>query len=319
MSSSQNSRLTLGVDIGGTKTLVGIVDRDGGVLDSVRAATPADAGAEAILDTVARLVAGLRATAPAAVLACGVGSAGTISDAGTVLSATDHLAGWTGTDLVSELEARLDLPAVAVNDVHAAALGESWAGYPSAADRSLLVAVGTGIGGALIVGGKLVRGANGAAGSIGHVRTVRSEARVCSCGGVDHLEAYASGPGMELTYRELTHTDRRVSLREIGVLADGGEREAASVLREAAELLGDSLADAACLVDPGVVFLAGGVLGLGARFIEPVQRRVADRLGTPPLNPEVRPATLGSDAALVGAGLLAQRLLDGAELDALFA
>ena len=134
----------------------------------------------------------------------GIGAAGVIDPAtGTVVSATDSLPGWAGTDLVSELSARTGLAVRAVNDVHAHALGESVAGASRGSASSLLVAAGTGIGGGFITDGHLLTGRNSAAGHIGHVPSAAAAGLDCPCGGTGHVEAIASGPAILATYRRL--------------------------------------------------------------------------------------------------------------------
>jgi glucokinase len=311
MPESLEKRLVLGVDIGGTKTLVGLIDPAGRVVSYTRTMTPASDGPDAILDRVAHLATELVQSSTHPALACGVGSAGTVDADGMVVASTTHLRDWAGTDLVGGLRKRLGLPTVALNDVHAAALGESWAGGSGGAGRMLYVAAGTGIGGAIVTDGRLLRGAHGAAGSIGHMATNLEVGRLCSCGAIDHVEAFASGPGIELSYRETTGTDGRVPLREIGLRAINGEAAAASAITDAASLLGAALADAVCLVDCESVVLGGGVLGLGEIFVDPLRRRVGQRLRTQHLEPRVSVVSLGNDAAMVGSGLLAHRLLGG--------
>src|SRR5699024_1930417 len=231
--------------VGGTKIRAGsVID---GALGHVRTVpTPASAGAQAILDTIAKATAAVitetetgrgaengtdrdapagHATAtvtgsgagPGASVSqwrIGVGAAGVIDPvAGTVVSATDSLSGWAGTRLVAELEARTRLRVRAVNDVHAHALGEAAAGASRGTDSSLLVAAGTGIGGGIIWDSRLVTGRNSAAGHIGHLPAPTAAGLPCPCGGTGHVEAIASGPAILATYRRLL-TEERPSAEE---------------------------------------------------------------------------------------------------------
>ncbi|MCI0157740.1 ROK family protein [Leifsonia shinshuensis] len=300
--------LVVGIDIGGTKTAAAVVGLDGTLAHRVEAPTPARAGADAILDTAARLVAEAaeRAGAADGPGSVGVGSAGAFDDHGVVVHATDHLAGWLGTDVAGGLRARLGVPVAVENDVHAAALGEHWAG--GAPERFLFVAVGTGLGGAVVSDGSVLRGASGMAGSVGHVRIPTLRHRVCSCGGADHLEAFASGPGIELSYAEAT--GRGLGLREIARQAAAGDTVAARVIREAAELLGESLASAVVTIDPGLVLIGGGVSGLGTGLTAPLAERLHADLRPPFAGVRVELARTGADAALLGAGRLGRELLE---------
>ena len=149
----------------------------------------------------------------------------------------------------------------------------------------------------------LLRGASGMAGSVGHVRIPSSRRRICSCGGVDHVEAFASGPGIEQTFAEFT--GRRATLREIGRFAAEGDVVATQVIPVAAEDLGESLAGSVVVLDPGTVLIGGGVSGLGAAFVEPLAERLRASLQPPFSGVDVAVAQAGPDAALLGAGRLA--------------
>src|SRR5690606_13505243 len=128
-------------------------------------------------------------------------SAGVVDPtSGRVVSATDTVADWVGTDLVAEFERRLDLPTSALNDVHAHALGEAWVGAGQGHETVLLVAVGTGIGGAFLVNGDVVAGAHWLGGHLGHIPCEEAIGVRCSCGRDGHLEGVASGPGIHRSY-----------------------------------------------------------------------------------------------------------------------
>lgn len=203
----------IAVDVGGTKIRAGsVVD---GVLGHVRTVpTPASAGAQEILDTIAEAAAAVIAEpgrgAAVSEWRIGVGAAGVIDPVtGTVVSATDSLSGWAGTRLVAELEARTQLRVRAVNDVHAHALGEAWSGASRGTSSSLLVAAGTGIGGGILWDGRLVTGRNSAAGHIGHLPAPAAAGLPCPCGATGHVEAIASGPAILATYRRLLAHDQQ--------------------------------------------------------------------------------------------------------------
>lgn len=299
--------VVVGIDIGGTKTAAAVVRPDGSLAHRAETPTPAQRGPHHVLDAAAALAAAVAERAGITPDAFGVGSAGAFDELGVVVHATDHLAGWSGTDVAGGLRSRLRAPVVVVNDVHAAAIGEqTMAGL----ERFLFVAVGTGIGGAVVADGRVLLGASGMAGSVGHVRIPSARHRVCSCGGADHVEAFASGPGIELTYAEFTGRAR--DLRSIGRLAEDGDVIAAQVIRVAAEDLGESLASAVVTVDPGAVLLGGGVSGLGALFIDPLTERLRASLRPPFSGVRVEAARSGPDAALIGAGRLAFQSLPAA-------
>ncbi|MFF1572281.1 ROK family protein [Leifsonia sp. NPDC058292] len=301
--------VSVGIDIGGTKTAAAAVYPDGSLAGRIDAPTPAHEGAAAVLDCAAGLAERVSSELGIVPVGFGIGSAGAFDTVGRVVHATDHLAGWTGTDVAGYLRDRFGAPAVAVNDVHAAALGELWSG-PVQRARFLFVAIGTGIGGAVVSSARVLHGRSGLAGSVGHVSISSAHRRVCSCGGVNHVEAFASGPGIERTY--LDFTGDRLGLRDIGRLAAGGDIVAAQVIRVAAEDLGESLAASVTLLDPGEIVLGGGVSGLGDLFLAPIVESLRSSLRAPFDEVAVSIARLGPDAAIVGAGGLASRIAAGA-------
>ena len=303
----------IGVDIGGTKTAAGIVDAAGTVHAANSRPTPATAGAAAILATAVALVESLLARARAAGLqpvAVGIGSAGVIDARdGSVVSATDSLTGWAGTPLAAHLSRAAGLPAFAVNDVHAHNLGEQWQGASAGAESSLLVAVGTGVGGSLIVAGAPQRGARAVAGHVGHIASPYAydddgRALPCSCGRAGHVEAIASGPSIARLYRRSGGTDA-LTAREISVLAAAGDPVALRALTVGATAAGQAVGGLANVLDPDVVVIGGGVSAAGDLWWTPFLAALRSELMDPLTGLPVLPAVLGSNAALVGAAKLA--------------
>lgn len=297
------TELVLAVDIGGTKILVGLVDAEGTIVVSQQVATPAREGAEAIIAAVVGLAKQVLAGAPSAVSRCGVGTAGVVGEHGEITSATDHLSGWAGTQLQQRLTTELGMPVTVLNDVQASGLCEGVLGAARGKRSALIVALGTGVGGSLVRNGQVERGAYGIAGSVGHHLSPLRQGRPCPCGGTDHLEAYASGTAMELEYER--RTGRAIRLREIAALAEADDAEAKSVIAEAAEVLGAVLGSANNVVDAEVIVVAGGVLALGDRLLEPA--RTAAKREALGLSKAVQivPAKFGPTACLIGAGLAA--------------
>jgi glucokinase len=289
----------LGVDIGGTKIAVGLVEADGAVSRLRPAATPAREGADAIIAAV--LGAARSAMGGVDVVACGVGTAGVVGEDGEITTATDLLSGWAGTPLGRRLAEALRLPVRVLNDVQATGLAEARLGAARGMPSALIVAVGTGIGGALARDGQVIRGASGIAGSVGHMPGILRQGRVCSCGALDHVEAYASGLSLEIEYRR--RTGQGLDLRAIARLAAQGDAVAGSVITEGADVLGTAIGGANNVVDATIVVVGGGVAALGDIYFAPM-RRAAQRegLGTSKSVPIVA-AKFGSDACLVGAGL----------------
>jgi glucokinase len=320
--------MILGVDIGGTKIAVagfapeshdgrgvGSEAESAGVQpEGVRrvtpvhtVATPARDGGAAIVQAVAdaaRLVA-----EGASVTAVGVGTAGVVGPDGTITSATDAITGWAGFPLRTALSDALGAPVAVVNDVHAAAVAEAAVGAGRGAHGMLMVAVGTGIGGAVVLPDGLRRGVTGTAGSVGHTELAlppELAGRRCGCGGVGHAEAVASGPGLEQTYAE--RTGIRLPLREVHAAARAGDAVAQRVLAEGAQFLGRALAGANALLDVEVIVVGGGVAEIGESYREEMARTYRSAAMPGPAGALVVPAQLGIDAALTGAALLAMRL-----------
>jgi len=311
------SNVVIGLDIGGTKISACLVDQRGQTSFVARTATPAQDGAEAILSAASTLVEQVIQAAKIVPTACGIGSAGTFDTGGRVLQATNHLAGWTGTDVSGAMAERLRIPVVTINDVHAAAFGELWFGIGRGQNQLAMIAIGTGIGGAIVVDGRVLRGNSGRAGAVGHIPVTAPTTRMCSCGGQNHLEAFASGPGIERTYLELAGD--RLDLPTIGDVARQGDATALAAIQLATDLLADVLADLITVLDPGSLVLGGGVLELGKIFLDPVVDRVLAGLQVPLSETRISVSSLGNQACMIGASALALRHLEGQDIASAFA
>ncbi|UVI36716.1 ROK family protein [Brevibacterium spongiae] len=308
----------------------GSVDGDGssfGSGDGFGSGSGADSGAD-----WAGPPAGSSGSSADPVWRIGVGSAGVIDPAtGVVISATDSLAGWAGTELTVELSARTGLPVRAVNDVHAHALGEVVAGASHGSSSSLLAAAGTGIGGGFITDGRLLTGRNSAAGHIGHLPSAAAAGLPCPCGGTGHVEAIASGPAILATYHRLlrtngpaapepsaqpataspapdpTATSTRFSAsspantRELAATASAGDALAVRAFDTGARALGSALGGIVNVLSPEVVVIGGGLAEMGSIWWVPLREAFAAELIRATAGAELRKAELGQDAALIGA------------------
>jgi glucokinase len=299
----------IGLDIGGTKTAAALVYDDGTVGRLLRVATPAAAGPAAVLATAADLARQLLHAAGTVPLACGVGTAGAVDPTGRIGHATATLPGWTGTDVGAALSDALDLPVTVLNDVHAMAVGEARHGAARGTPDVLVVAAGTGIGGALIQHGSLLVGRHGLAGSVGHLPAVRRDGRRCSCGGYDHVESYAAGPAIAADYATRAGLSAVPPLERVGHAARDEDPAALAALTDGGQVLGAGLAAAANLLDPALIVLGGGVLGLGPRFVDAVEYALRESALPGPDQIPLRTAALGPAAVLAGA---ARAALDAA-------
>lgn len=302
------SRVALGIDIGGTKIAAGLVDADGGAaLDVQTVPCPAREGGSEVVAACLDLARRVLDDAPRVELvAVGVGTAGVVDGAGRVTSATDLLRDWEGVPLGELVASAFGVPAAVLNDVHAFGLAEATRGSGAGAPSVLAVSVGTGIGGAFLAHGEVMRGRTGTAGSIAHIPTRWERGRRCGCGRSGHVEAVSSGPAIESEYAG--RTGSTVPLAEIAVRADDGDAIAVAVIREAGLALGEALAAVVDTLDPDVVVLGGGVLNLRDRFLAPVREALtAHALPGPATVPVVSGAV--PHAVVVGAGLYAARRL----------
>lgn len=304
--------VVVAVDVGGTKIAAAAVDHDGrcGVVST--RPTPSTQGPAAVLGAIVDAVRGVSVN-HAEVAAVAIGTAGVIEEAtGTVLSASDTITGWAGTRIAEELSATLSLPVVVDNDARAHAVGEVWLGAGRGADSVLMLAIGTGIGGAVVLDGRPLRGAHHVAGEVGHVPARGAEHLTCACGRRGHLEAMSSGPGLLRHYLSLGGDVEMPDTRQLLDLARTGDALALRAVRESAAVLGASVAGLVMLMDPGVVVLGGGLVDAGDVWWEPMEASLRAKLIDVVADVPVRPAELGGSAALVGAARLAWTSLDQA-------
>jgi glucokinase len=311
--------LACGIDVGGTKIAGGVVDEDGGILEELRVESPAT-DAEAIEEAIAGLVGELRSRHRIETI--GVGAAGYVDKARAIVLFAPNVA-WRNEDLKSELEKRVELPVVIENDANAAAWGEFRYGAAHDAEDLLLVTVGTGVGGGLVLDGEVYRGANGVGAEIGHMRVVPNGI-LCGCGKHGCFEQYASGTALVREARALAMSGAMIAqgmLRRAGgdlkqitgplitEAARDGDAGATQQLSELGRWLGEGIASLTEIVDPEVVVVGGGVSEAGDLLLEPTREAFAAQLvgrGFRPI-PEIRKATLGNRAGLIGAADLSRR------------
>jgi glucokinase len=308
----------MGVDIGGTKVAAGIVDDDGRVIDRERRLTPGhDVGeTESIIVDVVQALAKRHDVA-----AVGIGAAGWIGLDNATVMFSPHLA-WRNESLLGALTERIPLPLFLENDANAAA----WAEYRfgSARDEPVVVCVtlGTGIGGGLVVGGTVYRGAYGLACEYGHM-TLVPDGRLCACGNRGCWEMYASGRALARDARDLATESPVAAARLLEVagsidaldgptvtaVAAEGDPAASSICVTMGRWLGRGLANLAAVLDPSVFVIGGGVSEAGELLLRPAREEFAHTLTGRGFRPVARVfrAALGPDAGLVGAADLARR------------
>ncbi|MFI8307050.1 ROK family protein [Streptomyces sp. NPDC085927] len=322
MTTQQPDASVIGLDLGGTKIAAALVGADGAVLDRHSLPTPATEGAEAVLDALAEAARAVRAPGTRAI---GVAAAGVIDPAtGTVTSATDTIRGWAGTALATGLATRTGLPVACDNDVRAAAATELAALQKGGTGRGngaahgdggtdgprptlIYAAVGTGVGGAVAAEGRMLHGAAGIAGHLGHLPSPEAEGLPCTCGATGHLEAIAAGPGITAHYTRMSGVpaDR---LETVAARAAQGDPHATAAIVLGAEAVGRALGGLANTLGADHVVVGGGVPRIGALYTDALSAAFAAEL-MPPLR-GLRPAPPGggSDAAVHGAAALTRTL-----------
>ena len=304
-SPSDRAPLVVGLDLGGTKMAAALVDSGGTLQGPVSSCpTPAHEGPAAMLNAISGLIATVVETGThqepgkaAAITAVGIGTAGVVDvERGTILSATDAITGWAGTQVAAGVRERLaaqglgELPIHVENDVDAYAAGEAWLGAGTGAEVVLMVAVGTGVGGALVLDGRTRRGAHHVAGEIGHVPVPGAQGEPCTCGRTGHLEGVTAGPQIHRRYA-----------RGVEERAAAGDDIAAEVYRDSAACLGRALAGLVTVIDPDVVVVSGGLARAGDLWWEPLRQTFAAEIIDPLAPIKILPATLGTTAPIVGA------------------
>lgn len=310
--------LAIGVDVGGTKVAAGVVDEDGRILAKLKRSTPAASPRrteEAIADAVTELLDRHPVTA------IGLGAAGFVDSARARLLFAPNLA-WRDEPLKHRVEDRLGREVVVENDANVSAWAEARFGAARGYRDLMLVAVGTGIGAAVIIGGELYRGRWGMAGEPGHVRVV-PDGRLCGCGNRGCWEQYCSGNALVAEAREFARRSPEAAVRLLQLAGGAPEGISGPVITQAAtegdpaalrcfqivgSWLGQGLAGLAAILDPACFVIGGGVSEAGDLLLDPARaafERALPGRGYRPLA-EIKVARLGEDAGIVGAADLAR-------------
>ena len=310
------SHLVVGLDIGGTKTAGALVTRQGEILTRIERPTLASEGGQAVIARAADIARELISSGGGEIEGIGVASGGQIDPrTGVVIHATDLLPGWKGIEITRIMEERFHLPVRAINDGNAAALGEGRFGAAQGVQDFVCIVIGTGVGGGIVSGGKLLEGALGAAGSVGHM-IIQVGGRPCNCGSAGCLETYTSGTAIITRIIELAGQrgvrspliERLKSGELIGMKAMNEavkDELALEVIREAGRYLGWGIVNLLNLLNPAMIAVGGGVSELGDLLLDPA-REIACTYSLRGKSDPVRivKAALGNDAALLGAASL---------------
>ena len=308
-----SSSLTIGIDIGGTKVLGGVVDASGKIIESARRVTPA-AGGKELIATIVELIKEL--SVKHEIAGIGICVAALISaDQGTIVGAP-NIANLSELNFVAEIKKVFDLPVIAENDANAAMWAEYKFGSAKGFNPVMFFIIGTGMGGGLVIDGKLFRGANGIGAEFGHM-IVQPKGILCGCGAHGCIEQYASGSALMRYAKDAITADPtagKALLDAAGVInnltgeilteaAKNGDQLAISAFNKQADWLGSACASYTLLLDPQAIVVGGGVVQAGELFLAPVRAAMEKYMpfaGTH-LLPKVIAAKFGNDAGVIGA------------------
>ena len=306
-------KYVFGVDIGGTTVKLGFFDTEGTILEKWEIPTRKDLGGKYILPDIAESITDKlmeKGIEKKDVVGVGVGVPGPVDADGVVFKAVNL--GWDIFSVSNTLGELINLPVKAGNDANVAALGEMWKGGGKGHDDLVAVTLGTGVGGGIIVQGKLLAGATGAGGEIGHIHVEDNETDRCGCGKQGCLEQYGSATGIvRIANRVLAATDETSVLREgeltakaVCDAAKAKDAVAIKVMEQFGEYLGRGLAAIACVVNPEVFVIGGGVSKAGEMLFDYIRPNYEKYVFHGSKSTKFALATLGNDAGIVGAARL---------------
>ena len=306
-------KYVFGVDVGGTTVKMGLFNVDGEVLDKWEIKTRTENGGEAILPDIAAAANAKmeeKGITKDEVAGLGIGIPGPIDEEG-VVPHTANL-GWGYKEVSKELSELTGLPCKGGNDANVAALGEMWKGGAAGYKNVVMVTLGTGVGGGIIIGGKILTGSNGAGGEIGHLHVDDNIPGQCGCGNKGCLEQVASATGItNLANQALAASDKPSMLREGEVSAKtvfdavkADDELAKEVAERFGKYLGTALANITAVTDPQAIVIGGGVSKAGPILLEYVEKYYQQYCFKSCKNVKFALATLGNDAGIYGCAKL---------------
>lgn len=299
-----------GVDVGGTTIKMGFFETDGKLLDKWEIKTDTTNGGGNILSDIAKSIDNKLAQegiSKSDVQGIGVGVPGPVNSKGVVLKCVNL--GWGVFNVEEALSNLTGLMVKAGNDANVAALGEMWQGAGKGSEDMIMVTLGTGVGGGIIVDGKVIAGANGAGGEIGHITVNEDEIEACNCGQYGCLEQYASATGIvRMAKRKLAKTDAQTSLTSVEELsakaifdeAKSGDAVAVELVEELGKILGGALSNIAVVTNPEVIVIGGGVSKAGQILIDTIQKHFTESVFHACKETRFVLAGLGNDAGMYG-------------------
>ena len=292
-----------GVDIGGTTVKLGLVSREGELLDKREFPTFRDVGAT--FDDIADHMRQVMSEFPdCTCVGAGVGVPGPIVNQSTVTHCANL--GWRNLNVAQEMSSRANVPVRVANDANLAALGECWQGGGKGCRNLVLFTVGTGVGGGIICDGRIVAGATGGGGEVGHMPVPFHSDWQCGCGKKGCLEVTASATGIIRAAKAFSPFKEmeKVTAKDVYDAAAAGDENAQAVVNEAADALGYAAAAVACIVNPEVILLGGGVSAAGRALLDPVEASFKVNVLDACSDVRFAQAQLGNNAGIFGGAAL---------------
>ena len=303
-----------GIDLGGTTAKIGLFTTSGALLEKWEVATDTSNAGEHILENLAAAILGKmneQGIQPEQVEGVGIGVPGPVLDSSIVPIVCANLGGWGERNVSAQLSGLLNgLKVLVGNDANVAALGEIWMGAAKGAKNAVMVTLGTGVGGGVVVNGKVIDGVHGAGGEIGHITVNRHETAVCGCGKRGCLEQYSSATGVVRCMKKLLdeNPDTPCMLRgtefaakDVFDAARNGDALAAREVDEMSDTLGMALANIASTVDPEAFLVGGGVARAGDVLFAPLNKHFQEYAFKSCRETPIKQASLGNDAGIYGA------------------
>ena len=303
-----------GIDLGGTTAKIGLFTTSGALLEKWEVPTDTSNAGEHILENLAAAVLGKmkeKSIQPEQVEGVGIGVPGPVLDSSIVPIVCANLGGWGERNVSAQLSGLLDgLKVLVGNDANVAALGEIWMGAAKGAKNAVMVTLGTGVGGGVVVNGKVIDGVHGAGGEIGHITVNRHETAVCGCGKRGCLEQYSSATGVVRCMKKLLDENpdadcvlrgRDFEAKDVFDAARNGDALAAREVDEMSDTLGMALANIASTVDPEAFLVGGGVARAGDVLFAPLNKHFQEYAFKSCRETPIKQASLGNDAGIYGA------------------
>ena len=308
----------IGVDVGGTNVKLALVDLNGKIVYSNTTPTRADLGYEHSIANIQNAIEELMKetnTNKESIEAIGFGFPGQIDYKEGIVRLLPNMPGWVEIPVAKIMQDKFGIPTKLDNDVRVATLGELKYGAGKGCENLVCITVGTGIGSGLVFNGKLIRGANNAAGEIGHIKMTMGDGPICGCGDYGCFEAYASGPSIVAEAKEYIKGGKSSKFKELAteelspyIVAQAalqGDVVAKRIFTKMGEIIGLGLSSVVNLLNPEKVIIGGGVADAGDILFNPIRETISKRaMPIQGSNVKIVPAELGNTAGVIGASLL---------------